>query len=84
MRPHPIRDPPRPPPGTATAKHEDDMTDDLISRKAALTLFEANENIPTQSVRSLIRALPAAAAQRRGARDTRHIATSPAAMIATG
>jgi hypothetical protein len=36
------------------------MTDDLISRQAALTLFEANENIPTQSVRSLISALPAA------------------------
>ena len=36
------------------------MTDDLISRKAALILFEANENIPTQSVRSLISALPAA------------------------
>jgi hypothetical protein len=36
------------------------MTDDLISRKAALILFEANEIIPTQSVRSLISALPAA------------------------
>jgi|GEM_PF-6228408 len=38
------------------------MTDDLISRAAALDLFDANENVPTQSVRSLIRALPAVAA----------------------
>lgn len=31
----------------------------LISLDAALTMFEANENLPTQSVRSLLRQIPA-------------------------
>lgn len=32
----------------------------MISLDAALTMFEANENLPTQSVRSLLRQIPVA------------------------
>lgn len=32
---------------------------DLIPRDAAIAMFEANENVPTQSVRSLLGTIPA-------------------------